>query len=337
VAAAAAVRGNGEGDRQAPRVSVGLPVYEGEAYLEEAIRSVLGQGFGDLELVVVDNASADRTPEIAQDLAASDPRVRYHRNPRNLGAAPNYNRAFALSTGALFKWLAHDDRLLPGYLGAAVAALDARPEAVLAHSAVEFVDARGAPLARHDSGLAAADHPDPARRFAAMALRSHACVDFFGLIRRGALAGSLLHASFHGADRALLAQLALRGPLLRVPGPPLAQVREHPGRYTRRGGGDARARRRWHDADGAGAGARAALPSLELWRTYRRLVAQEPGLDAAARRRCRAALRRWWLVNWNLARVGADALGLLAPGAVGRAERLKARLWGAAPGHFARR
>ncbi len=316
-----------------PRVSVGLPVFNGENYLEAAVRSVLAQSFTDLELVVVDNASTDRTPAIAQDLAAGDPRLRYHRNERNLGAAPNYNRSFALSSGELFKWLSHDDRLEPGYLAATVAALDAAgPEAVLAHTTVDYIDAAGAVFAHYDSGLALADDPDPVRRFAAMVLRSHSCVDFFGLVRREALEGSLLHASFHGADRAFLAQMALRGRMLQVP-TPLVQMREHGGRYTRRQGKDARARHLWHDSSGAGA---AALPSLTLWRAYRRLVAEEPALTPVARRGCRAVLRRWWFVNWNLVRVGTDVMGLFAPGAVGRAERLKAQLFGAAPGHFGR-
>ena len=107
------------------RVSIGLPVFNGENFLESAIRSVLEQSFDDLELVISDNASTDRTETIARDFAASDRRVRYHRNARNLGAAPNYNRTVELATGALFKWLSHDDRLLPGYLEATVAA---RPE-----------------------------------------------------------------------------------------------------------------------------------------------------------------------------------------------------------------
>lgn len=315
-----------------PRVSVGVPVFNGENFLEAALRSVLRQSLDDLELVVCDNASSDRTGEIARDLALGEPRLRYFRNERNLGAAPNYNRCFALSRGALFKWLSHDDRLEPGYLAATTAALAAAPDAVLAHSRVAYIDAADRVLATYDSELAAADHPDPIRRFAALVLRSHACVDFFGLIRREALQGSLLHASFHGADRALLAQLALRGRLVQVPAV-LAQMREHGGRYTRRQGVDARARRAWHDSSTAG---KPGLPSLELWRCYRRLVASEAGLSPAQRRRGRRVLRRWWLVNWNAARLGSDALGLVAPGAIGGAERLKARLFGAAPGHFAR-
>ena len=215
-----------------PRVSIGLPVYNGENFLEDAIRSVLAQTFDDLELIVSDNASTDRSAEIARDFAASDPRVRYFRNERNLGAAPNYNRAWAESTGACSSGLSHDDRIMPTYVAATVAALDAMPDAVLCNTVVDYIDEHGTVFTTYDSGLDLASGADPAQRFAAMVLRSHACIDFFGMARREAMAGSLLHGSFHGADRAFLAQMALRGRLLQLP-EHLVQMREHKHRYTR--------------------------------------------------------------------------------------------------------
>ena len=310
-----------------PLVSIGLPVFDGEAYLEEAIRSVLAQTLGDLELVISDNASTDRTAEICRDWAATDRRVRYLRNPENLGAAPNYNRTFAESRGRYFKWLAHDDRLLPGYLAATVAVLEADPSVVLCNTAVAYIDAQGAPLGIYKSPLGLAGAARPSERFAALVLRSHSCVDFFGTIRRSALEGSLLHAPFHGADRALLAQLALRGRMIQLE-PALVEMREHPHRYTRsrRSGAE---RQRWHQAGAT----RRPLPSLELWRTYRRLVASEP-LPSTERRACRQVLLRWWFVNWNAPRLAADLVDRVAPGAVARAEDLKTRIFGAAPGHF---
>jgi glycosyltransferase involved in cell wall biosynthesis len=311
-----------------PRVSIGLPVYNGENYLEDAIRSVLGQTFSDLELVISDNASADRTAEIARDFAASDPRVRYFRNERNLGAAPNYNRAWDESRGELFKWLAHDDRLTPAYVEATVAALDAQPDAVLCNSIVDYIDETGAVFATYDSDLEAASGPDPVTRFAAMVLRSHSCVDFFGMARRRAMENSLRHGTFHGADRAFLAQMALRGRLLQLPGR-LVQMREHQQRYTRQQA-DAKARRLWHDSSARRA---AAMPTLILYREYLRLVQNET-LRPQQRRGCYAVLARWWLVNWNAVRVATDAASLVAPGIVGQAERVKTRLFGAAPGHF---
>jgi glycosyltransferase involved in cell wall biosynthesis len=311
-----------------PRVSIGLPVYNGEDYLEDAIRSALTQSFDDFELVICDNASSDRTSAIARDLAAGDLRVRYLRNEHNLGASGNFARAFHETRGELFKWLAHDDRLAPGYLAATVAALDAEPDAVLCNTAVDYIDEHGKVFANYTSVLGDAGGVHPSERFATMVLRSHSCVDMFGLARRAALQDSLLISSFHGADRALLAQLSLRGRLLQLP-ERLVQMREHGKRYTRQMS-NRDARRLWHSS----ATKRAhVLPTLNLYRVYLRLVANER-LSPGERLACYGVLARWWVANWNSARVAIDLLSLAAPSIPGHAERLKTRLFGAAPGHF---
>ena len=75
----------------APRLSIGLPVYNGENYLAAAIESLLGQTYGDFELIISDNASTDGTEDICRGYAAQDPRIRYCRQPQNIGGAPNHN------------------------------------------------------------------------------------------------------------------------------------------------------------------------------------------------------------------------------------------------------
>lgn len=157
-----------------PLVSIGLPVFNGEAFLEEAIHSVLGQTMGDLELVISDDASTDRTSEICRDWAGTDRRLRVLRNPENIGAARNYNRTFAESRGRYFRWLAHDDRLRPGYLAATVPVLEADPSVVLCNTTVDYIDERGEPIGTYRSPLALAAAERPSERFAALVLRSHA-------------------------------------------------------------------------------------------------------------------------------------------------------------------
>jgi glycosyltransferase involved in cell wall biosynthesis len=311
-----------------PTVSVGLPVRNGENFIEEALRSVVNQTFEDLELIISDNASTDRTQEICCDYVSRDPRIRYARNATNLGALPNFKLVWKCSRGRYFKWLAHDDRIKTSYLEATVSVLEASPEVVLCNTLVEYIDAGGRPLAIYDSALSAAHSPRASDRFAAMVLRSHSCVDIFGLVRRSAMAGSLHGMPFHGADRAFLAQMALRGPLVQLP-TRLIQMREHPARYTRRFS-SARERVVWHGTEGA-RGFSAA--TWRLYREYLHLVRTE-NLSPAERRRCYAVLARWWGANWNSLRVAADLFDLVFPGAVGFAERQKARLFGAAPGHF---
>jgi glycosyltransferase involved in cell wall biosynthesis len=308
-------------------VSIGLPVYNGQNYLAEAIDSVLAQTCTDWELVISDNASTDTTGDICRAYAAADPRIRYHRNETNVGAAPNYNRVWQLADGRYFKWLAHDDRLKPRYLEVTTAALEARPEAVLCNTVVDYIGARGEHLGYYRSVIEKTDVPRPAERFAVMILESHTNVDFFGLIRRSAMVGSLLHQPFSGADKAFLAQMALRGHLLQLE-EPLVEMREHPARYTR-ATASARTKRAWHDAQAA---SHVDIPVLTLYRTCRNLVENE-ALSEQDRRECRRVLRRFWVGSWNGPRLVADLVSVPFPGAVSMAWKIKYKLFGA-PGNF---
>ena len=309
-------------------MSLGLPVHNGEDYLEQAIRSVLRETFEDFELAICDNASTDRTSEICREAAAADRRIRYIRNERNLGAAANYNRVFAATSGAYFKWIAHDDRIKPSYIAATLAALEADPSAVLCNTVIDHIDARGEHLGVYRSVLTACAAPRPAQRLAALILRSHTALDFFGLIRRSAMNGSLLHQAFHGADRAFLAQMALRGKLLQLD-EPLIEMREHPNRYSRRTRTN-RTRAAWHD----GRTKAIDVPAITLFSTYRELVETE-AMNDEDRAACRAVLRRFWLNGLNLGRLGADLLSIPFPSATSWAFKLRYKLLGA-PGNFIR-
>src|SRR6185436_6923974 len=107
-----------------PRVSIGVPVYNGERYLAATLDSLLAQTFDNFEIIVSDNASSDRTAQLALEYAERDSRVRYTRNPRNLGAGANYRRAFQLSRGQYFRWSAADDISAPESLARCVEVLD---------------------------------------------------------------------------------------------------------------------------------------------------------------------------------------------------------------------
>jgi len=309
------------------RVSIGLPVFNGERYLEEAIASVLGQSYTDLELIITDNASTDRTPDICAQACRQDARIRYFRNEKNLGAAPNYNRAWSHATGEYFKWLAHDDRIKPRFIEAAVAALDANPDAVLCNSEAEYIDGEGRHLGFYRSVLEQCKSGRPAEQLAAILLNSHTCIDFFGLIRREAMVGSILHEAFSGADKAFIAQMALRGRLIQL-NEPLVEVREHPHRYTRTTK-SARMKLAWHDTSKTN---RVDFPVLTLYRTCRDMVETER-LDPADQAQCRWVMRRFWF-NWlNAGRLAADLLSVPFPSAVDFAFRARYRLFGA-PGNF---
>ena len=290
-----------------PRVSIGLPVFNGERYLARAIDSILGQDFRDLELIICDNASADRTPEICAAYARRDARVRYLRNPRNLGAGPNYDRCFHLARGEYFKWAAHDDRLAPGHLSRTVAALDAAPGAVLCTTGVAEIGPDDEVRRVYRNAFPGIGSPSPARRLAALIHTRHECEDFFGLFRRGALLGSSLHGTHSGSDRVLLAEMALRGPWTGVP-EPLFLHREHDQRYTRAVllPGDRSRAALWLDT--AVPAARASrMFHLAVYRHYLRVVRKNtrPG---GARAACYAELLRWWFTDGHLPDVLRDCV-----------------------------
>ena len=127
-----------------PQITIGVPVFNGERYLEEALRSVLAQTGVDLEVIISDNASTDRTPELCHAFAASDRRIRYLRSESNLGAAANYNRLVELARGEFFKWAAHDDVLEPTFIRECVTALERDERAVLSFPHAVVIDEEGA-------------------------------------------------------------------------------------------------------------------------------------------------------------------------------------------------
>ena len=303
-----------------PTVSIGLPVYNGQNFLAAAIASILEQRFADFELIICDNASTDGTEEICRAFGARDGRIRYQRNPRNLGAGPNFNRAFELARGEYFKWAAHDDLLEPPYLERCVDALRSEPDAVLCHSAVRRIEGERE-LGVYDSGLGGAGGSSPAERFAAVVLVPHMCIEVFGLIRADALRATALIGSYRGSDRGLLAELALRGRFLQGP-EPLFVHRDHAGRFVHGPWYDRAACLAWYDR---------TLAHRRVWHgwTYYgalwRAVAHQVA-DPTERLRCYRHLLRWPWRERNLALLAGDLLWGIDPRAFRAARDLRQRL-----------
>lgn len=220
-------------DRLAPKVSVGLPVRNGERYLAAAIESILAQSYENFELIISDNASTDRTEEVCRKYATLDQRVKYDRADRNRGAAANFNRVVELASGEYFKWAAHDDMLSPDYLEKCVTALNADPNAVLCYTWVKEIDERGDLLFVGRSRLIGADVESVPARFSVLISQIGNCREVFGLIRTAAVRRTSLHQSYEGEDRALLAELAMLGRFIELP-EPLFLHREHSDRFAHR-------------------------------------------------------------------------------------------------------
>lgn len=111
-------------NNQAPKVSIGMPVYNGERFIREALDSLLGQTFTDFELIVSDNASTDGTEVICREYAARDMRIRYVRHAANLGSIANFKFVLDEATGEYFMWAAADDKWMPAFISECAGLLD---------------------------------------------------------------------------------------------------------------------------------------------------------------------------------------------------------------------
>ena len=226
-----------------PKLSIGIPVFNGQDFLPELLDSLLSQTFRDFNILICDNASSDRTSEICHEYARRDPRIRYYRHGRNLGAVANFNSVFARSNAPLFKWAAHDDLYRETYLEACVELLEANPDTVLAHTETAFIDEAGKMLPYEpETGSyvdprtgrrywadvpSIGDTPAAVSRFWQVLTRARWGTHMFGVVRREVLQQTSLLPNFAGSDRAMLAELALLG-RFRCVGEPLFLKRFHP-------------------------------------------------------------------------------------------------------------
>jgi glycosyltransferase involved in cell wall biosynthesis len=214
----------------APRLSVGLPVYNSASYLAESIEALLGQTYDEFELIISDNASTDETAEICRHYQKLDSRVSYHRQPVNVGLAPNHNFVVDKARGELFKWAAGDDLYGRDLLKLCVEAMDEYPQVVLAHSWTAMIDGTGAVTKALEYPLASSS-PRAPERFRSMLFDSGGDDDG-GMMRTDVLRRTAMKESYHHADRTIITEVALHGPFYQVPDW-LYFRRDHPDRAER--------------------------------------------------------------------------------------------------------
>ena len=202
--------------RMSPRVSIGMPVYNGEDFIREAVDSILGQTFTDLELVISDNGSTDQTEAICRDYAEGDKRVRYYRSEINRGAAWNYNRVFALSSAEYFKWAAADDVCAPDMLQQYVDVLDRNRQAIVCYCETKIIDERGSVVRDYEDHMNL-ELPRARDRFDQMMRYLGECNAVFGLVRSRVMKRTPLIGSFLGSDVCLLVELSLYGQVVKIP------------------------------------------------------------------------------------------------------------------------
>lgn len=199
-----------------PKLSVGMPVYNGAEYLPETLESILKQTFSDFELVISDNASTDNTQEICQRYVAKDSRLRYFRNERNIGASDNYNAVYYHSRGEYFKWASSNDLCDKNFLQSCVDVLDSRPDAVLAHPKTRLFETTMADANDYNDNLDIQDD-NACTRFKAFITQVSLNNIMNGVIRSAALRHSAMIKPFFSSDVSLMAEMSLYGKFVEIP------------------------------------------------------------------------------------------------------------------------
>ena len=195
------------------KLTVGMPAYNGEKFIADAIRCVLEQTYEDLVLVISDNASTDRTEEICRQFAAKDARVDYCRHEENLGATANYNFVAQRASTELFKWHSCNDLLSRNMLESCVQRLDRDPNIALVYAQTWLFENSVDDAQRYGEDPQA-DQDDALQRF--IHVIDHMALNNImnGVMRLDALKRTAMLREFYFADRTMMAELALRGKVI---------------------------------------------------------------------------------------------------------------------------
>jgi glycosyltransferase involved in cell wall biosynthesis len=266
-----------------PLVSICLPVRNGAGRMADVVRSVLAQKHDNLELVISDNASTDGTEELCRDLAATDPRIVYRRQPENIGLLNNFVAAMRLARGTFFRWVGDDDWLAPDCVSRCLDVFAGDDRLILVTMQVDFVGTDGTTrTAAYRRTELSAD--DPVDRFCEM-LRllneSYLLLDpLYGLMRRAVIT-PIPRRNMLREDQVFAAKMALAGPWGHV--------------------NEVLARRGWRDETRTGLARRLGVPvwnarvaTLLQCRELLRWIAVAE-LTPVQRRRARAAVARFYL------------------------------------------
>ena len=199
-----------------PRISIGMPLYNREKYVAASIEAHLNQTYGDFELIITDNASTDRGPEICKAYAAKDPRVKYFLNPENLGATGNFGRCFELSTGEFFRWTPSDDLVSPNLLERAVQILDSDASVFVAYPRTKLIDADGNITGDFEEGLHLMQER-PSERWKGVSQKLRLGNLHYGLCRMDKMRRTGLLRNYMGGDFPLISEMSLYGKFCEIP------------------------------------------------------------------------------------------------------------------------
>jgi glycosyltransferase involved in cell wall biosynthesis len=277
-----------------PRVSIGMPVYNGEQFLKEALDSILAQSFKNFNLIISDNGSTDKTEEICRAYAAKDQRIYYERHEQNLGAGWNFNRVFELSSAEYFRWACYDDLCAPELLERCVEGLDRYPSVILCYPKTIIINEHGEHIQKYFDGfnLRSLRPHERFERYHNLVRYGHGCHPLYGLIRAKTLKMALPMGSYPSSDLVLLGELALHGEFYEIP-EYLFFKRDHPNTSVRAHQAF-RERIAWYDP------AKKGQLHLTRWKWLFDYLAaiRRVQMSWNEKVRCYIQMAKWLLWNW---------------------------------------
>jgi glycosyltransferase involved in cell wall biosynthesis len=203
-----------------PLLSFLVPIRNSEKVLPRLLDSLLAQDFSDFEIIVSDNASTDRTSEVAQAYARKDRRVRYHQNPENIGINANFNQLIDMARGKYMRWIGGDDYLEPEYASKCIAALQSRPDAIGVTTYQDFTDDEGN-LSYYEYDGRRLDYSRPYQRYGRMLwfmVNDYRYIDpIYTMMRREVLQKIGGHRHVLSADQVMAVEISLEGPFIHIP------------------------------------------------------------------------------------------------------------------------
>jgi glycosyltransferase involved in cell wall biosynthesis len=287
-------------DQMVALLTIGMPVFNGERFIREALDSILAQTFTDFELLIADNASNDATPEIIAEYAAADRRIRCVRHDHNLGSAGNHNYLVKAATTPLFKWAASDDLHAPTHVERCITALEERPDLISAYTKTMRIDEHSR-IIKPERYRLNTDADTAHVRFRNIIAKPHSCFSCFAVFRTEVIVKTACMQAYPASDRVFLAEIALHGRSAEVPEYLLFR-RIHMGSHSAApDASNAEKLHFWHgdnprgDVDGAVSEGEdtydpiAGLKEPIISAAYLELIDKVP-LEAAERRRCRREL-----------------------------------------------
>ncbi len=187
-----------------------MPVFNEERFLSQTLDSLLAQDYSNFEIIICDNASTDKTGEIAQKYAEKDSRIKYHLNESNIGGTRNFNKTFLLSSGKYFMWASGHDLYDKSFISKCLNIFKAENKVVLVYPITSSIDCENNNLGKMPGRLDT--------RALNISRKLHCILwgipngnPVYGLIQRNAMEKTLIFQNVLGMDLVFLLELSLVG------------------------------------------------------------------------------------------------------------------------------